>query len=121
MIFNDDVKQVFLELVRGNALNRAVVAMDFFDASINRLMAYIVGARATRQAILNALLDPSAHLIGLEVEGKAGQKLALMESVKTLPYGAVWDMLCLRAGVPAAGGWVPQIEAYEHDVLSKRG
>lgn len=121
VIFNDDVKQVFLELVRGGALDRAVVAMDFFDAGINRLMAYIVGARATRQAILNALLDPTAHLAELEAGGKGGQKLALMESVKTLPYGAVWDMLCLRSGVPVAAGWVPRVEAYENNVLSKRG
>jgi L-rhamnose isomerase len=121
VIFNDDLKQVFLELVRGDALDRVVVAMDFFDASINRLMAYTVGARATRQAVLNALLDPTAHLIELEAVGKGGQKLALMESAKGLPYGAVWDMLCLRAGVPPAAGWVPQVEAYEKNVLSKRG
>lgn len=121
VIFNDEVKQVFLELARGDALDRVVVAMDFFDAGINRLMAYIIGARATRQAILNALLDPTAHLIELEAGGKGGQKLALMESVKALPYGAVWDMLCLRSGVPAAAGWVPRIEAYEKDILSKRG
>ncbi len=120
VILNDDVKNVFLELARGNALNRVVVAMDFFDASINRLMAYVVGARATRQAILNALLDPSSRLIELEAQGKAGQKLAAMEAAKVLPFGAVWDMLCLRSGVPAGAGWVPIVEAYEKDVLSKR-
>ncbi len=120
VIFNDDVKQVFLELVRGSALDRANVAMDFFDASINRLMAYVIGARATRLAILNALLDPSAHLAELEAAGKGGQKLALMEASKTYPLGAVWDMLCLRAGVPVGGAWVREIEAYERNVLSKR-
>ena len=121
VILNEDVKQVFLELVRGKALDRAVVAMDFFDASINRLMAYIVGARATRQAILNALLDPSEKLAELEHNERVGQKLALMEATKTLPFGAVWDRLCQCAGVPAGGGWVPEVEAYERDVLTKRG
>lgn len=121
VILNDDVKQVFLELVRGGALGRAVVAMDFFDGSINRLMAYVIGARATRQAILNALLDPSAKLTELESQGRGGQKLALMESAKAMPFGAVWDMLCLRAGVPVSGAWVPAVEAYEKDVLAKRG
>ena len=121
VIFNDDLKQVFLELARGSAMDRAIVAMDFFDASINRLMAYIIGARATRQAILNALLDPRVNLVELESQGKAGQKLAMMETAKTLPFGAVWDMLCLRGGVPAGGGWVSEIEVYERNVLSKRG
>ncbi len=121
VIFNDDVKQVFLELVRGNAMDRVMVALDFFDASINRLMAYVVGTRATRLSMLNALLDPSAELKQLELEGKAGPKLAAMEAAKTLPIGAVWDMLCLREGVPVGAGWVKEVESYESSVLSKRG
>lgn len=121
VIFNDDVKQVFLELARGNAMDRAMVALDFFDASINRLMAYVVGTRATRLSMLNALLDPSAELKQLELDGKAGPKLAAMEAAKTLPIGAVWDMLCLREGVPVGAGWVKEVESYENSVLSKRG
>lgn len=121
VIYNDDVKNVFLELVRGGALDKTLVALDFFDASINRLAAYIIGTRATRMAILNALLDPSSELQKLELDGKAGPKLAAMEAAKVMPFGAVWDMLCLRAGVPAGAGWVKDVEVYEHDVLSKRG
>jgi L-rhamnose isomerase len=121
VIFNDELKQVFLELARGNAVDRAIIALDFFDASINRLLAYVVGTRATRLAILNALLDPSAELKRLELAGKAGPKLAAMEAAKTLPFAAVWDMLCLRANVPVAAGWVKEIESYERDVQSKRG
>lgn len=121
VIFNDDVKQVFLELARGNAMDRVLVALDFFDASINRLIAYVVGVRATRLAMLNALLDPGAELKQLELAGKAGPKLAAMEATKTLPIGAVWDMLCLRENVPVGAGWVNEIESYESAVLSKRG
>jgi L-rhamnose isomerase len=121
VIFNDDVKQVFLELARGSAMDRTMIALDFFDASINRLVAYVVGTRATRLSMLNALLDPSAELKQLELDGKAGPKLAAMEAAKTLPIGAVWDMLCLREGVPVGAGWVKEIESYEGTVQSKRG
>jgi len=120
VLFDDDVRAVFQELVRGEALGRVKVALDYFDASINRVAAYIIGARAVRKAVLYALLEPGDRLGALEAEGKGAQKLALMEEMKTMPFGAVWDMLCLRAGVPPAGGWVPKVEAYEKDVLAMR-
>jgi L-rhamnose isomerase len=120
VIFNDDVRQVFLEVIRGTALDRVAVALDFFDASINRIAAYIIGARATRKAILAALLDPTPVLQQLEAEGKGAQKLALMEEMKTLPFGMVWDMLCHREGVPTGASWIPAVEDYEKSVLSKR-
>ncbi len=120
VILNDEVRQVFLEVVRGGALDRVLVALDFFDASINRLAAYVIGARATRQALLAALLDPAARLQELERTGKAAHKLALMEAQKTMPFGAVWDMLCLRAGVPPGLAWWDEVERYEKDVLAKR-
>ena len=121
VLFDDDVRAVFQELVRGAALGRVKVALDYFDASINRVAAYIIGARAVRKAILYALLDPSERLKALEAEGQGARKLALMEEMKTLPFGAVWDMLCLGACVPPAGGWMPKVEAYEKDVLAGRG
>ena len=120
VIFNDDVRNVFLEVVRGGALDRVYIALDFFDASINRLAAYIIGARATRQALLAALLDPTARLRELELQGRGAHKLALMEAQKTLPFGAVWDMACLRAGVPTGLAWYAEVEHYERDVLAKR-
>lgn len=120
VIFNDDVKALFLELARGDALSRVYVALDYFDASINRLAAYGIGARATRKAILYALLDPTRQLKELEAAGKGGEKLALMEEMKTMPFGAVWDKLCANAGAPVSTDWIATVEAYERDVLAKR-
>jgi len=120
VLFNDDVRNVFLEIVRGDALDRVYVALDFFDASINRIAAYVIGTRATRKAILAAHLDPSACLRDLETGGKLGQKLGLMEEQRTMPFGAVWDMLCQSEEVPVGAAWISEVEAYEASVLSKR-
>ena len=113
VIFNDDLKNVFLEIQRGRAWDKMVLALDFFDASINRIAAYVIGTRATRKAILYALLDPSAKLKQYEDAGKNSQRLALMEEFKTMPFGAVWNRLCEQAGVPAGTDWLAAMEAYE--------
>ena len=113
VIFNDDLKNVFLEIQRGNAWDKMVLALDFFDASINRIAAYVIGTRATRKAILYALLDPSATLKKYEDAGKNSQRLAVMEEFKTMPFGAVWTRLCEQAGVPAGTDWLAEMEAYE--------
>ncbi len=120
VLFNDELRAAFAELTRGNALQRAIVALDFFDASINRIGAYVVGIRATRKAILNALLEPTVTLQNLEREGKNARKLALMEELKTLPFGAIWDELCLRAEVPVGRSWIDSMDSYEETVLSRR-
>ncbi len=120
VLFNDDLRAVFLELSRGNALDRALVALDFFDASINRIAAYVIGIRATRKAMLYALLDPKATLKQSEIDGRLGRKLALMEEAKTLPFGDVWDELCRRADVPTGAAWIDEVESYESDVLADR-
>jgi L-rhamnose isomerase len=120
VIFNDDLRAVFLELVRGNALDRAIVALDFFDASINRIAAYVIGIRATRKALLYALLDPTVKLQGYEAEGKFAHKLALMEEARTLPFGDVWDALCKQAEVPVGRAWLDEIDRYEASVLATR-
>jgi L-rhamnose isomerase len=120
VIFNDDLRQVFNELVSGNALDRVFVALDYFDASINRIGAYVVGARATRKAALAALLTPHSTLKELEATGRNAQKLALQEELRSLPLGAVWDELCRRAEVPVGPAWINEIEKYEKEVLSKR-
>ncbi len=120
VLFNDDLRAVFTELQRGSALNRAIVALDFFDASINRIGAYVVGIRATRKAILNALLDPTVLIQKSESEGKNAQKLGLMDEFKTLPFGAIWDELCHRADVPVGKAWIGDMEKYEEKVLALR-
>lgn len=120
VLWNDDVRAVFQEIQRGGAMDRVFVALDFFDASINRIAAYVIGTRATRKAILSALLDPTQYLQDLDAQGKRAQKLALMEEVKTFPFGAVWDRLCFQADVPVGTAWIPEVERYEEKVLSER-
>lgn len=120
VIFNDDLRHVFLEIARGNAWDRVAFATDFFDASINRIAAYAIGLRSTRKAILYALLDPTAQLKELENAGNNAGRLALMDEMKTMPFGAIWDMLCLQNGVPADRAWMAGVMKYEKQVLAKR-
>jgi L-rhamnose isomerase len=120
VLFNDDLKNVFLEIQRGNVWGRVVLALDFFDASINRIGAYVIGTRAAREGVLYALLDPTQQLQGFEAKGKNTQRLAFMEAFKTMPFGAVWDQLCEQAGVPIGSSWLKEMESYEEEVLSTR-
>ncbi len=120
VILDDAVRNLFLEIARGDAWDRVFVALDFFDASINRLAAYVIGARATRQAILAGLLDPTKQLQAAEAAGRGHERLALMELTKSLPWGAVWDELCARADVPAGADWLKEVARYEQTVLAKR-
>ena len=120
VIFDDAVRNLFLEIARGDAWDRMYVALDFFDASINRVAAYVIGARATRQAILCGLLDPTASLKEAENAGRGHERLALMENAKALPWGAVWDELCERDGVPPGAKWLADVNRYEKQVQSKR-
>ena len=119
-IMNDMTLDFFKELVRSEALHRAHVGLDYFDASINRIGAYIIGTRATQKCILSALLEPLAKLREYEAEGKGFQKLALLEEAKTLPFGAVFDWFNYKNGVPVGEEFIPVIEKYEKDVTSKR-
>ncbi len=120
VLFSDETRAVFQEVVRGGALDRVYVALDFFDASINRLAAYVIGTRAVRKAILAALLEPVDRLKALEAEGDGAGRLALMEELKTMPLGAVWNRLCAEADAPPAGAWMNAVRAYERDVLADR-
>ncbi len=120
VILDDPVRNLFLEIARGDAWERVFVALDFFDASINRIAAYVIGARATRQAILAGLLDPTKQIKAAEAAGRGHERLALMELTKSLPWGAVWDELCARANVPAGADWLADVARHEKDVLSKR-
>jgi len=119
-IMNDMTLDFFKELVRADGLHRAHVGLDYFDASINRIGAYIIGTRATQKCILSALLEPLAKLREYEAEGKGFQKLALLEEAKTLPFGAVFDYFNFKNGVPVGEEFIPVIEKYEREVTSKR-
>jgi L-rhamnose isomerase len=96
------------------------LALDFFDASLNRIAADVIGIRATRQALLYSLLDPSTLLARMEAEGRFAATLALMETIKTLPFGTIWEEWCVRANVPVDIQWVAEAERYEREVLLKR-
>jgi len=120
VVFNDDLRAVFLEIQRGSAWDRVALATDYFDASINRIAAYAIGLRSTRKAILYALLDPTSQLKRLEADGNNAARLALTDEMKTMPFGQVWDMLCLQADAPMDRVWMDEVARYEAEVLSKR-
>lgn len=120
VIFNDDVRALAEEIVRGEALQRIHLALDFFDASIHRVAAWVLGTRATLKALLIALLEPRPQLQVYEAEGNYGARLALLEECKTLPFGAVWDYHCLQMNVPVGMAWLQEVQNYEREVTSKR-
>ena len=119
-IMNDDTLDLMHEIVRCDALDRVHIGLDYFDASINRLGAYIIGTRATQKGLLRALLEPLAQLREYEANGQGFERLALLEEAKNLPWNAVWDMYCLRAGVPVGESFIAEVQKYEKDVTSKR-
>lgn len=119
-IMNDQTLDLFKELVRADGLNRAHVGLDYFDASINRIGAYIIGTRATQKCILQALLEPVQTLRQMEDEGRLFERLALLEEAKSMPFGAVFDYFNLKNGVPVGEEWMPVVNQYERDVTSKR-
>lgn len=121
VLFNDDTRAIAEEIVRHGFEKRVHIGLDFFDASINRIAAWTTGTRATLKALLVALLEPTAQLQALEREGDYTARLAMLEELKTLPYGAVWDYYCLSKGVPAGPAWLGEVKQYEREVLSKRG
>ena len=120
-IMNDQTLDLFKELVRAEALDRAHVGLDYFDASINRIGAYVVGTRATQKCLLQAFLEPIRLLRSYEDADKGFERLALLEEAKSLPFGAVYDYFNLTSNVPVGEEFIPVIEQYEKDVLTKRG
>lgn len=116
----DALRAIGQELVRGDYLGRVHVGLDFFDASINRVAAWVIGTRAMIKSLLEAMLEPRAAMEGAEREGDFTTRLALQEEAKTLPFGAVWESYCARHGVPAGADWLAEVNAYERDVLSHR-
>jgi L-rhamnose isomerase len=120
LTFNDELLLIAQEVVRARALKRINVGLDFFDASINRIGAYVIGARSAQMAFMYALLEPFKTLVKFEEQGKNFERLALLELLKTKPFGAVWDYYCLKNKVPVGQDYIDEIMIYEKEVLLKR-
>lgn len=120
VILDDELREIGMEIVRNDALDKVMIGLDFFDASINRVAAWTIGTRNMIKALLYAMLLPNNHLKQLQEKGKFTDRLALMEEFKTYPFGAIWDYYCEQMGVPAKEAWLEEVKDYEAEVLSKR-
>ena len=120
VILNDDIAELAKEIVRADALDRVNVGLDFFDASINRIGAYVIGIRSTQKAFLQGFLEPITKLREYESEGRYFERLALLEEAKGLPWNAVWDYFCMSSGIPVGEDYIADIQKYETAVTSRR-
>ena len=120
VILSDELQYIAQEVVRNNFLNRVHIGLDFFDASINRIAAWVTGTRAMLKALLLALLEPTDTLREFEKSGDFTSRLAMLEELKTLPFGAIWNHYCNRLEVPVGADWMNSVKQYESDVLVKR-
>lgn len=120
VVLSDELQAIAQELVRGGFLDRVHIGLDFFDGSINRIAAWVIGMRNTMRALLMALLEPIDRMREIEVAGDYTRRLALLEALKGLPFGAVWDYYCLRQEVPVGISFMDEVRAYEKQVQSKR-
>jgi len=120
VILNDELNELAKEIVRADALGRVNIALDYFDASINRIGAYVIGIKATQKAFLQALLEPIVQLREYEAKGQYFERLALLEEAKCLPWNAVWDYFCLTNDVAVGENYIKDIQQYEKEVTSKR-
>jgi len=118
--FSDDLQAIAQELVRGNFLDRVHIGLDYFDASINRVAAWVIGARNMIKALLMAMVEPIRMLRQAEEAGDYTSRLALQEETKSLPFGAVWDFYCLSSDAPIGEDWIKEVKNYERGVLSRR-
>jgi L-rhamnose isomerase len=121
VILDDELQAIAQEIVRGDYLKRVHIGLDFFDASINRVAAWVIGTRNMLKALLMALLEPITKLREYESAGDLTSRLAMLEELKTLPFGAVWDYYCFQKGVPVGPAWLDDVRQYEKTVLSLRG
>jgi L-rhamnose isomerase len=120
VLLDDETQAIMNEIVRGSYDSRVHIALDYFDASINRVAAWVIGSRNTRKALLRAMLEPTTALRELETCGDRTAVLALTEEYKSSPWSAVWDYYCLTRNVPVGAAWLDQVRRYEADVLTKR-
>lgn len=120
VIFDDETKEMAKEIIRCGATDKVYMALDYFDASINRIAAWTVGFRSWQKALLNALLTPNEMLKELQENNELTKLLVLQEEIKTLPFGDIWEHYCETEGVPADENWYKEVEKYETEVLAKR-
>ena len=120
VILNDDLQDLAREIIRCDALDRVHIGLDYFDATINRIGAYVIGCRATQKAFIQALLEPSALLNSYVENGQYFERLALQEELKSMPWQAVWDYYCILNDVPVGENYISEIQKYEQTVTSKR-
>lgn len=118
--FDDELKEIALEIVRNDAIDDVMIGLDFFDASINRIAAWTIGTRNMIKALLYAMLLPNEHLKQLQEKGDFTERLALLEEFKSYPFGAVWNYYCEMMDVPVKETWLQDVKSYEQEVLSKR-
>ena len=121
VLLDDETQAIASEIIRHNLFDRVHIGLDFFDASINRIAAWVIGTRNMKKALLRALLEPTAQLRQLENDGDYTARLALLEEQKSLPWQAIWEMYCQRHDTPAGSQWLDSVRAYENAVLSQRG
>ena len=121
VLFDDETKEIAKEIVRNDAIDKVLIGLDFFDASINRIAAWTVGARNMQKALLYALLQPNDRLKALQDGGNFTELMVVQEEMKTLPFGDVWEEYCIQEGVPAGEDWFKDVKKYEDEVLMKRG
>ena len=116
----DELREISKEIVRCDALDRVVIGLDFFDASINRISAWVVGMRSMMKGLLYALLMPSADMKKMQDEANFTELMVVSEGMKTYPFGDVWDEFCARNNVPQKQEWFKDVKDYEKNVLSAR-
>ena len=119
VILSDELRAIAEQIVRGDYLQRVHIGLDFFDASINRVAAWVIGTRCMIKALLIALLEPRESLHEMEARGDYTARLAMLEELKTLPFGAVWDYYCTKMEVPAGHAWLKQTKDYEAKIISR--
>lgn len=120
VILDDELQKIMAEICRHDFFNKVYIGLDFFDASINRIAAWVIGIRNTQKAVLMGMLEPTKTLVEAEAEGDYTKRLAMLEELKSMPWGDVWDEFCRRAGVCVGMSWIDEVKKYERDVLFKR-
>lgn len=120
VVLDDELRLLAHEIISGNLLGKINIALDYFDASINRIAAWVLGVRCTQKALLAALLEPVDAMKKAELDGDTTSRLVTREDLKTMPFGEVWNEFCDRCNIPADGKWLGEIKTYENEVLSKR-
>lgn len=120
VLLDDETKEIAKEIVRNNALDRVIIGLDFFDASINRISAWVVGMRNMQKALLCAMLSPNERLKELQDTQQFSELMMMQEELKLYPVGDVWNYFCEMNNVPEKADWFTEVKKYEEDVLSKR-